>query len=289
MKVSAKQSNGTSTTAPEMLTPFKEKVAIVTGASSGIGRALARGFAEQGAHVALVARSKDRLRALERELAALPGQRLVVPTDVRRPEDVKHAVAATLERFGRIDLLANNAGTGLCATVEQTSLDEFRDVFDTNFFGPFLFLREIAPHMIERRSGLIIQISSLNGFCAAPLGSAYCASKFALEGMSQSARLELHQHNVRVLIVRPGLTDTEFFDHSKHFHERNPFPVKRMMSGDAVAAKILRAAARHRRDLVLTADGKMLWWMMKFAPRLIERILRQYYVKGRPAAPKAAT
>jgi dehydrogenase/reductase SDR family protein 7B len=117
-----------------------------------------------------------------------------------------------------------------------------------------------------------------------PLGSAYCASKFALEAMSKSARLELHKHNVHVLIVRPGLTDTEFFDRSKNFHERNPFPLRRLMNEDDVAAKILRAAARRRRDLVLTADGKMLWWLMKFSPRLVDRILMQYANNGRAAS-----
>ena len=120
------------------------------------------------------------------------------------------------------------------------------------------------------------------GFCAVPLGSAYSASKFALEAMSQSARLELYKHNVHVLIVRPGVTDTEFFDHSKNFREQNPFPLRRMMSPDAVAAKVLRAAARRRREIVLTADGKMLWWLKKFSPRLVDRILLQY-VQVRPS------
>jgi short-subunit dehydrogenase len=263
--------------------PFRDKTALITGASSGIGRALATALAKQGANVVLVARNEPKLHELERELAPHPGQRLVAPADVAKPDQVERAIAATLGRFGRIDVLVNNAGKGFCGSVEQTSLEEFRDLFDTNFFGAFHFTRAVAQHMIQRRSGTIIQISSLNGFCAVPLGSAYCASKFALEAMSKSARLELHKHNVHVLIVRPGLTDTEFFDRSKNFHERNPFPLRRLMSENDVAAKILRAAARHRRDLVLTADGKMLWWLMKLSPRLVDRILLQY-VKARPAA-----
>ncbi len=262
-------------------TPFRDHVVLITGASSGIGRALATALAQQGAHVALVARNEDRLRALEHEFMAWPGQRLVAPADVTKPDEVNRAVAATLARFGRVDVLVNNAGKGHCGTVEDTTLEEYRDVFDTNFFGAFLFTRAVVPHMIQRRSGLVIQISSLNGFCAAPLGSAYSASKFALEAMSQSMRLELHRHNVHVLVVRPGLTDTEFFDHAAHFREKNPFPMKRLMGAEKVAEKILRAAASGRRELVLTAEGRLMWWLKKFAPRLLDRIILQY-VRARP-------
>lgn len=260
---------------------FHDQVALVTGASSGIGRALARAFAQQGAHVALVARNEDRLRAVEQALSPLPGRRLVVPTDVRQPDEVERAVGATLSQFGRIDILVNNAGKGYCATVVESNLDDFRDVFETNFFGAFSFLRAVAPHMVARRQGLIIQISSVNGFCAVPLGSAYCASKFALEGLSQSARLELHKQGVRLLIVRPGVTDTDFFDHAKHFRQNNPFPMRHPMPAEAAATRILRAAARGKRELVLTAEGKALWWLKKFSPRLVDRILL-HYVKTRP-------
>ena len=264
-----------------MANPFRDNVVLITGASSGIGRALATAFAKQGANLVLVARNETKLRALE-----LPGKHLIAPADVTKPDEVQRAVDAAIQRFGRIDVLVNNAGKGHCGTVEQTSLEEFRDVFDTNFFGAFLFTRAVASHMIPRRTGLIIQISSLNGFCAVPLGSAYSASKFALEAMSQSARLELHKHHIRVLVVRPGVTDTEFFDHSKNFREQNPFPLRRMMSADDVAAKVLRAAAHRRREIVLTTDGKLLWWLKKFSPRLVDRILLQY-VKARPAASPA--
>jgi len=183
---------------------------------------------------------------------------------------------------GRVDVLVNNAGIGYCETVADTPLEDYRAVFETNFFGAFHFLQAVVPGMIQRRSGLLIQISSLNGFCSVPLGSAYCASKFALEGMSQSVRIELHKHKVRMLIVRPGVTDTEFFDHAKQFRQMNPFPMRHLMTAEFAAAKIVRAAARGKRELVLTAEGKALWWLKKLSPALVDRVLLRY-IKPRPS------
>lgn len=244
---------------------FQNKVVLVTGASSGIGRALAAEFGRQGAQVLPVSRSGP-----ER-------------ADVRDPAQVGAVVTRALERFGRIDVLVNNAGIGYCATVEDTPLEDYREVFETNFWGAFHFLKAVLPGMIERRSGLIIQISSLNGFCAVPLASAYCASKFALEGLSQSARLELHPHNIRMLIVRPGVTDTGFFDHAKHFRQNNPFPLRHPMPAEVAAKQIVRAAARGKRELVLTAEGRALWWLKKFSPTLVDHLVLRH-VRARPLA-----
>ncbi len=245
---------------------FRDQVVLITGASSGIGRALADEFGRHGAQVVPVSRSGPEA------------------CDVRDPAQVNAVVTRTLRRFGRIDVLVNNAGIGYCATVEDTPLEDYRAVFETNFWGAFHCMKAVLPGMIERRSGRIIQISSLNGFCAVPLASAYCASKFALEGMSQSARVELHRHGVRLLIVRPGVTDTGFFDHAKHFREKNPFPIRHPMSAELAAAKIVRAAAGGKRELVLTAEGKVLWWLKKFSPAVVDRlVLRHVQARTAPA------
>jgi short-subunit dehydrogenase len=230
-------------------------------------------FAQHSANVVLLARSADKLRALERELAPLPGVRLVVPADIRLPEQVESALATALERFGHIDVLVNCAGIGMARAVTDTKLDDLRDVFETNFFGAFNILRAVARHMIQRRSGFIIEMSSVNGFCPVPLGSAYVASKFALEGLARTARAELRSHNVDMLIVRPGLTDTEFFDKAKHFRESDPFPMERMMSPRSVARKTVQAAARGRREIVLGREGKFLWWLSKLSPQLVDWII----------------
>jgi len=252
---------------------FRNQLVLITGASSGIGRALAGEFARHGARLALVARNAEKLKAVAQ---SLPGEHLVLPADVTKPDEVARAVTAA----GRIDMLVNNAGIGYCGKVADTPLDDYRAVFETNFFGVFHFLQAVIPGMIERRSGLIVQISSVNGFCSVPLSSAYCASKFALEGMSQSARIELYRHNVRMLIVRPGVIDTEFFDHAKNFRQNNPFPLRHLMPAEVAAAQIVRAAARGKRELVLTPEGKALWWLKRFSPALVDRILL-HYIKPR--------
>ena len=262
---------------------FRDKVVVLTGASSGIGRALATALAAQGAHVALISRTTANLQAVAQQLAHCHGQRLVVPADVRDPQQVDRAVAIVLEQFGHIDVLVNNAGKGYCGELADMPLAELHDLFETNFFGAVSFYRAVVPHMIKRRSGLIIQISSVSGVCAVPLGGGYCATKFALEAFSDSARLELRRHNIRVLVVRPGITDTEFFDHAKNFRAVNPFPIDRRMAPDVLARQVLRAAAAGRRELVLTPEAKFSCWLKRLAPRLLDRILL-HYVKPRPTA-----
>lgn len=234
---------------------FHEKVVLITGASSGIGRALAEEFARQGAQVVPVARSGEN------------------SVDVTKLDQVQRIVANTLARFGRIDVLVNCAGIGMVAAAVEMETSDLRAVLETNFFGAYNALRAVSRHMIERRSGLIIQMSSVNGFCAVPLGSAYVASKFALEGFSRCARAELRPHNIRVLIVRPGLTDTGFFDKAKNFRANDPFPMKRMLSPEYVAKKTVEAAARGRKEIVLSWEGKFIWCVNKLSPQLADWII----------------
>lgn len=264
-------------------TPFREQVVLVTGASSGIGRALAAAFAAQGAHVILIARTESDLRVVERQLAVYPGQRLALPCDVREPQEVQRAVQTALTHFGRVDVLVNNAGKGYCGELASMPAADLHDLFATNFFGAVYFYQAIVPQMLQRRRGQIIQISSVSGFLAVPLGGGYSATKFALEAFSDSARLELQAHGIRVLVVRPGFTDTAFFDHAKNFRTMNPFPEHAKMSPEKLAGRVLRATASGRRELVLTADGKFSYFLKRLAPSLLDRLV-VHYVKARPAA-----
>lgn len=187
----------------------REQVAIVTGASHGIGRAIAQRLARMGATVVLAARTVSRLEELKREIHAEGGRALVVPTDLRQPEQIEHLIQQTLEQLGKIDILVNNAGVGVFGRpLHETSLESWDEIMDTNLRAVFVAMRAVAPHMIERRTGYIVNISSLAAHNPVPNGAAYAASKWALNGMSISAAEELRAHGIRVSLVCPGSVDT---------------------------------------------------------------------------------
>jgi NAD(P)-dependent dehydrogenase (short-subunit alcohol dehydrogenase family) len=180
---------------------------FITGASSGFGTAFAEFALARGDNVVATARSVGKLEAL---VARAPRRVLAVKLDVTRPADIQPAIDAALERFGRIDYLFNNAGYGIVGAVEETSDAELRAVMDTNFFGAVAVTRAVLPVMRAQRSGAIVNISSMGGQMSFEGVSAYSASKFALEGMSEALALEVKHFGIKVLIVEPGSFRTEF-------------------------------------------------------------------------------
>lgn len=189
--------------------PLQEQVAIVTGASHGIGRAIAQRLARLGATVVLAARTTSRLEDLRREILDEGGRALVIPTDLRRPEQIEHLIQTTLEQLGKVDILVNNAGIGVFGhPLHETSLEDWEAIMQTNLRAVYVAMRAVTPHLIERRSGYIINISSLAAHNPVPNGAAYAASKWALNGLSVSAAEELRAHGIRVSLVCPGSVDT---------------------------------------------------------------------------------
>lgn len=184
------------------------KVWFITGASSGFGRALAEEIIESGARVVAAARNGDALRDLI-ELA--PDRVLGVRLDVTRADQLRGALAAARERFGDIDVLVNNAGYSMVGALEETSDDELRTLMETMFFGAVTLTREVLPRMRERRSGTIVQVTSMGGLTTAAGFGAYCAAKHALEGLSECLAKEVAPFGVRVLIVEPGAFRTSLF------------------------------------------------------------------------------
>jgi len=180
---------------------------FITGTSTGFGRAIAEEALARGAAVVAAARKLDDIADL---VARSPDRVLAVKLDVTRESDVRDAVAAALARFGRIDVLVNNAGYGIVGAVEETPDQELRAQFETNFFGAMALTRQVLPHMRERRSGTIVNISSLGGQSTAPGFGAYCATKFALEAMSEALAAEVKPLGIGVLIVEPGSFRTAF-------------------------------------------------------------------------------
>jgi NAD(P)-dependent dehydrogenase (short-subunit alcohol dehydrogenase family) len=184
-------------------------VAIVTGASKGIGLAIARAFVERGEHVAISARNSAELQAAARSLGQAD-RVLAVPADVRDPADAERLVAETARRFGGVDVLVNNAGVGRFANVSDMSIDDWRQVIDTNLSGVFYCTRAALPEMRRRGGGYVINISSLAGKNAFTGGAAYCASKAGLDQFSEALMQEVRHDNIRVSYVMPGSVATEF-------------------------------------------------------------------------------
>ncbi len=225
-----------------------KKTVLITGASSGIGEASARYFAERGWNVAATMRSPER--------SALAGEHVAcIALDVTDAASIDVAVAQTLERFGRIDALVNNAGYAVVGPFEAASDAQVRREFDTNVLGLMRVTRAVLPLFREQRGGTIVNISSIGGRLTFPLYSVYHATKFAVEGFSESLRYELEPFGVRVRIVEPGAIKTDFYDRSMDVVTSEPYEslMARAMpelnragaagaSPQAVAATIFRAA-----------------------------------------------
>jgi 3-oxoacyl-[acyl-carrier protein] reductase len=228
---------------------LNDRVALITGASSGIGSATARLLAAEGAKLVLAARNRE---ALEQTAASLPKGTgsLVLPTDISDENQIRRMVEGTVEKFGRIDLLINNAGVGIFKPIIELSTEEFDHVLDVNLRGTFLCLKHALPYMYRQRSGTVITISSIagkNGFAG---GSAYCASKFALMGLMESVFHEARSYDIRVVTLTPGSVNTPFFDEAG----MTPPNRNRILQPEDVAATILFAATLPEHALVREID-----------------------------------
>lgn len=188
---------------------LKDKIAIVTGASKGIGRAIAVGYAQEGAHVALAARSADLLEEVAAEIRALGQRAIAIPTDVTQEEAVEAMVKATLDEFGRVDILVNNAGVSTGRPIWGTKLSQWQDILAINLTAPFLCTKHVWKPMRKQGGGVIVNVGSLAGSRGDPILAAYTASKWGLNGFTKSAAAEGAADNIRVNLIAPGKVDTE--------------------------------------------------------------------------------
>ncbi|MEO3751602.1 oxidoreductase [Streptomyces sp. B6B3] len=202
-----------SPSAPAPTRTVRGRVWLITGASSGFGRAIAEAALAAGDTVVASARRPESVHDL---VAAHPDRAATTHLDVTDNARIADVVAEVMLWYGRIDVLVNNAGHGQVGAVEETTDGELRDLMDLHFFGPAALVRAVLPHMRERKSGAVVQISSFGGQVAYPGFSAYCASKFALEGLSESLRQEVAPHGIKVLVVEPGAFRTRFSGEALH-------------------------------------------------------------------------
>ena len=244
---------------------LRDKVAIVTGASRGIGAAIAESLAAEGCAVVLAARSRSAIFELAERLHQSYGARtLAIAADMADPADVAALVDRTVAEFGGIDLLVNNAGLGIYGAIDEVDLADLRYVFDVNFFGAVTAMQAVIPVMRRRGGGTIVNVSSIVGKFPSPLGGGYTATKYALEGASAAARAELAGDKIKIVVVRPGLTETEFSQHSRvsvpgagHRQGERHAPM-RGVAPACVAKRTIRAIRRGEREVYITLFDRLL-------------------------------
>jgi short-subunit dehydrogenase len=253
---------------------MKDKVVIVTGGSSGIGRALAMKFGSEGSKVVITGRTKDLLDDVAANLRKKGMEVLAVVADASNERDCSRVVHATLEYFGQIDVLINNAGITMRGNFEDLQLEVFRKVMDVNFYGMVYTTKYALPHII-RTKGSVVGISSVNGRRATPERSAYSASKFAMIGFLESLRSEVLDQGVHVLTACPGFTASNIRKKALTANGKilgqTPMDESNMMQPDEVAEHIYAAVVHRKRDLLLTLQGKLAVWLNILFPKWMDR------------------
>jgi NAD(P)-dependent dehydrogenase (short-subunit alcohol dehydrogenase family) len=262
---------------------FEGRVALITGGSRGLGLLLARELGAQGARLALLARDEDELAAAGAELCAGGVEVLTLASDLRDRGACGEAVARVVERFGALDLLINNAGVIQVGPVEQMTVEDFEEAMAIHFWAPLHLTLAALPHLAQRGEGRIVNISSIGGLVAVPHMAPYCASKFALTGLSEALRAELASEGVLVTTVCPGLLRTGSFVQARFkgarerefrwFALASSLPLL-TMNGRRAARKILSACRSGRARLILTPQAKLAAIAGRLAPGVTDGALR---------------
>ena len=257
-----------------METALQGKVAVVTGASSGIGEAAALELARRGASVALAARSVEKLDALASRVSAAGGRVLVVEADVADRASVEMMVGKVLTEFGRLDVLVNNAGLGLSGRVSELRAEDLRYVFEVNTIGPLNCVQAALPHL--GRGARILNVSSVVGKRAIPKVGGYCSSKFALNALSDSLRVEVADRGISVTSVYPGTTRTSFRDNSRRTKDEERGWRPKGVTPERVAKKIADAAQKGPRDVYVTLSDRLFVAGATLFPGLTDLVLQSW-------------
>ncbi len=249
---------------------------ILTGASSGIGRCLALELARQGARLVLTARRQDALEELQRQIRGLGREAHVVAGDIVDPTVRQQLLETANSELGGLDLLINNAGVGAIGPFAEASEARLRRVMEVNFFAPAELIRSAVPLLQAGQRPMVVNVSSVLGHRGIPKKSEYCASKFALHGLSDSIRAELAAHGIDVLLVSPSTTATEFFDNVLEKTADLPWLALGAMAAEAVARRTVKAIRRGRHEIILTPGGKLLVWCDRLCPPLVNRLVARF-------------
>lgn len=266
------------------------KVIIITGASSGIGRASAIALARERAKLVLVARRENMLNSLAEEVKRAGGTALVLALDLSEKDQVKKMIYSTRDQFGRIDVLINNAAFGFYGSVESTSADVVREIFDLNFESPLFACQLVVPIMRAQGAGHIINVSSVAGRRGLPLSGIYCATKFALNGISEALRVELQESAIDVSIINPAATQTEFADKVRHGDVTGKFKAMgHIQSAEEVAIAIVRCIKKPKAEVYPYRVSRLLVWANAVAPSFVDKVITHFFRERIRARANAST
>lgn len=261
---------------------LKDKVVIVTGATSGIGEACALVFGRAGSKIVITGRSQVKLdHALER-LKKAGIDALGIMADAGSESDNKKMAEETVKHFGRIDILVNNAGISMRALFEDLDMEVFRKVMDTNFWGTVYATKYCLPEILKNK-GSIVGVSSINGYRGTPARTAYTASKYAMNGFFESLRTEVMKRGVHVLVACPGFTASNIRNNALtadgSVQGESPREEEKMMTSEEVAEEIFNATVKRKRDIVLTRQGKLAVFLNKWMPGIMDGIVYNHMAK----------
>ncbi|PSB17388.1 short-chain dehydrogenase [filamentous cyanobacterium CCP2] len=258
--------------------PIRDSVIVITGASSGIGKATALAFAQQGATLLLAARQADRLQELASECRILGGQAIAVPTEVTDEAAMNDLAKRAIDDFGRLDVWMNNAAVSLFARFEEAPIEAFRRVLEVNIFGYVYGARAALPYFREQGSGILINMDSIVGAAPQPYTSAYVMSKYAIRGLSDCLRMELHldqASDIYVCTVMPASIDTPFFQHAANYTGRQTKALDPVYPAEKVAEAVVNLVKKPQREVLVGEAGYLLALQETFTPELYERMMAQ--------------
>jgi len=266
---------------------MKNKVVVISGASSGIGKACAWHFAKNGSKVVLAARSNDKLKVIGEEMMSAGYEVLTVQADVSIEEDCQHLISETIIKFKGIDVLVNNAGISMRATLEDMNLSVMKKVMDINFYGTVFCTKYALPHILKSK-GSVVGVSSIAGYKGLPARTAYSASKFAMQGFLESLRIENLKKDLHVLIACPGFTASNIrntaLSKDGEVQKESPRDESKMMTAEKVAEYIYKAVVNRQNSIVLTFNGKLTVLLNKLLPSLVD-LLVYNHLKKEPNSP----
>ena len=261
---------------------MKDKVVLITGSTSGIGKALAKTFGRAGAKVVITGRNAENLESTVQELNQLQIQNLGFLGDVSLEADCARMVSETISTFGKLDILINNAGISMRAMFQDLDLDVIRKVMDINFYGTVYATKYALPHILKTK-GSIIGISSIAGYRGLPGRTGYSASKFAMHGFLETLRMEILNQGVHVMIACPGFTSSNIrntaLTANGQSQGESPLDESKIMSAEEVAERILKATQQRKRDLIMTTQGKMTVFLNKWLPGLTDKLVLNHFKK----------